>query len=491
MPIRRFEQWLPDEARLGSRGMPDMQNALPGPTSYKPMPSHAPLTDALGAYCRGAIDVRDKDLNVKQYAGDVDTLYELDGDSWSDVSLSGGYATATEERWWFQLWRNKILATNFSDYPQTLEIGGTNFANLTTDFKARQLAVVNQHVVAANTYDGVDGNVPDRVRWSAYEDETDWTVSPVTGADYRDMRGGPLRRAFGGEYGVILGDHTYRMDWEGAPRWFRIVPTIPGVGTIAPGACAQRGNTVFSLSQQGFVAIQNGSGQPMPIGAGRVDNFIFGDLDQSYLYRMSCVVDPRTGRVFWAYPGAGNTAGQPNKIIVYDSGLDKWAQIEVDTQLLWRAGGVGFTLEQLDTVSASVDDLPVSLDSSQWKGDSSLILAAFDGSNMHGFFGGTAMTATFVSREEELHEGHRTLLSSWTPLIEGGTVTARVGYRNSLSEDITWVDVLKAMTADGRLKKRVRARYHSLEHSVAGSWVEAIGIQFDDIGARRSGRRGG
>lgn len=467
-----------------------MMNALPGVRGYKPMPSYQVLTDALDDYCRGAIDVRDKDLNVYQFAGDEAKLYQLTSTAWGDVSLMGGYATATEERWRFLLWKNKLLATNFSDYPQEITLGGSNFADLTTALKARQMAVVHEHIMAANTWDASDGNQPDRVWTSALGDETDWTASSLTGATVRNLGQGPIRRVFGGQYGVLLGDHTFRADWEGAPRWFNIQPTVPGVGTIAAEACCQLGTTIYSISQAGFVRIENGAGY-VPIGAGRVDEYFFSDLDDSYLYRISCVADPKSGRVFWSYPGAGNTDGQPNKIIVYDSSIDKWGVIEVDTQLLWRAGGVGFTLEQLDTVSASIDDLPVSLDSSQWKGDATLTLAAFNGSNIHGFFQGSPMTAVFTTKELEIYDGHRTLLQSFMPLVERGTVTARVGWRNSLADEVQWTSSAARLASSGRVKRRKRARFHRFEITCAEDWEHAMGVSVDDFGARRSGRRGG
>ena len=123
MAIIRVEDWVPDAADLGNPGSILIANALPGINGYKPMPSYSALSDALDDYCRGAIDVRDKELNVYQFAGDETKLYELTSTSWGDVSVGGGYATGTEERWEFILWKNQILATNFSDDPQKIELG--------------------------------------------------------------------------------------------------------------------------------------------------------------------------------------------------------------------------------------------------------------------------------------------------------------------------------------------------------------------------------
>ncbi len=488
MAVIPFNEWLPDEAELGNRGTPYLVNALPGPTSYKPVPSLEALTQPLNDYCRGAIDIRSNDLNVFQFAGDAAKLYQLSQDTWNDVSQGSGYSTGQDERWAFQLWKNKVLATNFSDNIQSIDLGAASFSDLTADFRARQLAVVNQHVLAANTFDSVGGAVPDRLRTSAFNDETDWTPDSTTGATSRDLGGGPIQRLFGGEFGAIMTkDRTYRAVWLGAPDWFAVDETIPGIGTVAAGASAQLGNRIFTFSQHGFFVITNATAAE-PIGAGRVDKFMLDDLDDKYLHRISTVTDPASGRVFWAYPGAGNVGGQPNKIIVFDSHLNKWGIIEQEVQLLWRAGGIGFTLEQLDTQSTSIDDLAFSLDSSVWKGDGTQTLSAFDGQNQHGFFRGTPMTAVIRTKETEIHQGHKTLLQGFTPLVQGGSVSARVGYRNNLQDAVAFTSSC-SVGANGRCKSRKRARYHQIELTASGAWEDAIGVSIDPYDARKSGRR--
>lgn len=489
MPVIPVTEWLPDAAPLGNRGSIQIINAIPGTNSYRPMPSFSALTSALGARPTGAIDVRDRSGNVYQFAGDVDTLYQLSGSTWNDVSLSGGYSTGAGERWEFVKWKNQVLATNFSNNIQTLTLGGSNFANLTTDFRARRLAVIQNFVVAGSTYDVTDGDRPDRIRWSGFEDETDWTVSPVTGSDYRDLKGEPIQRVFGGEYGVIFSNQsTYRMDYVGAPTWFQIIETLPGVGLISPGAASRIGDLTFAWTTQGFVRIQDGTGFA-PIGAGKVDDWAFDDLDDAYLERISSVADPRSGRIFWAYPGSGNFSGRPNRILCYDKNLNKWSMIEDEIELLWAAGGVSFTLEQLDSFSSSIDDLAVSLDSSQWKGDGNLLLSAFDDEFKHGFFQGNPMTATVDTKEMEIHPGHRTMLNSFRPLVDGGDVRAVVCSRSDQRSNVSYSAELTP-TSTGRFTHRSNAKYHRIRLIASGEWSEIVGVQIEAKDARKAGFRG-
>lgn len=489
MAIISVGEWVPDAASLGNPGSLVITNAVPSSTSYKPFPSFAVLTGALDARARGAIDVRASDGTVYQYAGDAAKLYVLSGTTWTDASLSGGYTTATDETWQMVKWKNRLLATNFTNNPQSITLGGTNFANMTTALRMRTIAVVRDYVVAGNTFDGTDGNVPDRVRWSAFNDETDWTVSPSTGADFRDLKGGPIQKILGGEYGIIFGrDSIFRMTFVGAPAFFQIDEVLPGIGLIGPNAVSRIGDTSYFLSEHGFVAMQGATGIEF-IGANKVDRFIREDLDDAHLSRISCVADPRSGRVFWAYPGSGNNGGIPNKVIVYDRNLGRWSLIEEEVEILWRAGGVGFTLDQLDGFSASLDELAVSLDSSQWKGTGSQLLAAFNTSHRHGFFSGSAMPATIETKETEIHAGHKTRLNAFRPLVDGGFVTAQVGFRDRQTDTYTLTEDLN-QSASGRFTKRVNARYHRFRLNLSGDWQEALGVQIEPHEARKAEKRG-
>jgi hypothetical protein len=485
-----FAEWLPDAAALGNPGSLTIVNAVPGVTSYKPFKSLEAATDALGARPRGAFSARDKDRNVYNYAGDVDTLYEQDGDTWADVSQVGGYATADAEAWEFVQWKNKVLATNFSDDPQQITLGATNFSDLTTALKARHVAVVGDFVTFGNTFDGIDGNVPWRLRWSAYNNETDYTVSPTTGSDFRDLKsGGWIQKVVGGEFGVVVSEQScYRQLFSGAPDWFQVHETVPGVGTYAAGTVVNVGAFTYFWAEQGIVELVNGTGVNW-IGAGKFDEFVRVDLDDTYLDRISAARDARGGRVYWAYPGAGNVNGRPNRILVFDRVLRKANIIEADVELLWIAAAVGMSLEDLDTISTNVDTLGVSLDSPQFVGGARN-LAAFNAAYEHGFFTGSNLAARIVTGERQLRPGRKTMLNGFRPLVDGGTMTARVGFRNRQEHDVAFSSSI-AQSSSGRFPFRKNARFHRFELTITGDlWTDAIGVEVDPEHARPSSRRG-
>lgn len=483
-----FNEWSPDAADLGNPGAVVMTNCVPGATSYKQMNSLVVSSDALDDRPRGAIESKDKADNVYQYAGDETHLYSLVGLVWTDHSQVGDYATGATDRWEFVRWRETVIATNYIDDPQTISFGGTNFADLTTDLRMKHIAVVNSFVVAGYTEDGTDGIVPDRVRWSAINDATNWTVDPATLSDFRDLKGGGIQQIVGGEYGVILSEFsTYRMTFVGSPTVFQIDEVMPGVGALAPGTAAALNGVVYYPSNQGFIALAGGT-SPTYIGAGKVDEFFREDFDEDYPHRLSVVSDPRSGTIFWAYPGAGNTAGRPNRIIVYDTKINKWSLLEQDVELLWKSGGVSTTLEALDSVSTSIDDLGVSLDSPQWKGSAPL-LAAFDSSFESGNFSGAPLTAVMETKEVELHTGARTQLNAFTPLVSAGEPTARIRSRSRQSDDTMYGTVL-SLSDSGKFTQRKNARYHSFELTISGGFKDAIGVQVDTRDAPKAQGRG-
>lgn len=480
--------WRPDAAALGAPGVLRVINALVGINGYKPFPALNVTSTALSARPRGALAVRDGDGNVRQFVGDAAKLYELVGDTWTDRSKSGGYLTADEERWEMVQFKGKLLATNFGDSPQQILLGSSQFSDLTTDFRARHIAVVGDHVVVGNTFDTTDDAVGDRVRLSSFQNETAWTVDPFTGADYRDLGvGGHIERIIGGEYGVIVSESSiFRLSLVGAPTWFQVNETLPGIGTIAAGSVTSLGNIIFLWSEQGLVAITGGGTNVEPIGANKIDKFARNDLDMDNHYLMSAVVDPTARRVAWAYPGSGNS-GRPNKILIYDIPLAEWTIIEQETELIWRGGGISYTADSVDLLIPDPDTFDGSPDDDQWKGDRPQF-SAFNSAFRHGPFDGDNMTAEWDTAELELHPGRRTHLNGFRPLIDGGTVTAKLAERNKQSESVTFGSSLSPHSMTGIINTRSNARFHRMRFTASGAWTDAMGFEIDPEDARMGER---
>lgn len=489
MPVLPFADWTPDAASLGSAGAITATNVLPSREGYRPFKALSIVTGATSNRPTGSIEEYDDTGVSFQYVGDQTNLYGLDTTTmtWTDIS-GATYATAANEVWEFARWENKVLAVNFSDNPQQITIGDAAFSDLTTALKARHIAVVGDFVVMGNTYDGSDGNMPNRVRWSAIGDETDWTVSPSTLSDYRDLTtGGAIQKILGGEVGIIVCERsTFRMSFIGSPVVFQIDEALPDIGAIAPGTCCRLGDNVYFISSQGFIElVGNGTGVNR-IGAGKVDQFFADDFDPDYLSRISCIADPTSNRIAWAYPGTGNSDGTPNKIIIYDRTFGKWSLVEEEVELLMRAKGIGLTLEELPGLGyTDLDTMNVSLDSDLFKATASQF-AAFNPDYEMGFFRGLNKTATLTTQESELYPGFNAAVTAFRPLVDLGTVTARVGTRRRLSDDVSWSDSV-SQTSSGRFPARANSRYHRFELTISGNtWTDALGVQVDPADIRKA-----
>lgn len=484
MPVYPFREWLPDQPAYRNPGLLQAQDVFPAARGYLPVGTLTAVTTALDNRPRGALQARDTSGNVYQYAADKTKLYQNIDGTWTDRSKVGGYSAVSEGRWEFAVWKNKAIATNFADNPQVITFAGTAFADLTTAFKAKHVAVVRDFVVFGNTSDSSEGNVPDRVRWSAFNDETDYTVSASTLSDYQDLKTAAVERIFGGEYAVVFQKNSvWRMTFVGAPVVFQFDEVLPGIGLLAEGAAARLGDTIYFLSGKGFFALEAGA-RARPIGAGRVDRYVLDAIDETKLHRLSAAADPRTQRIFFSY--IETTSNNPNKVIVYDAAFDRWSLLDERVELLWDAGTTDTTVDSL--VGILVDDTNVAVDSSRWVGGEPSI-AAFDGDFKSGFFDGSNKTALIETGEFEFNDGGRARVNGFRGLVDGGTVTAEVGSRNSQSESTSYGSTL-SVYANNRFTTRVNARYHTFRFNLAGAWTKAVGMQLDKTDLRMGGNRG-
>lgn len=482
--IINFGEWLPDSPDFANPGCTEAKNCIPVANSYQQLNSLSAYTTALDARCRGALSCKDKDGNAYNFAGDAGKLYSLASGTFSDVSKSGGYAAGDSERWEFAKFGENIIATNWSNPMQSITLGAANFADLAgTPPQARHIGVVRDFLVTGNTYDATDGNVPHRVRWSAFNDITDWAYSASTQAGLQDLAGsgGWVQRIIGGEYGIIFQEHSiWRMSYEGPPILFRFDEVEPGRGTPAPGSVIALGANIFYLGQDGFYYFNTQSSTP--IGKDKIDTYFWNDVDPSYLHLVSATIDPVNSLVMWAYPGVGHS-GICNKLIMFNWSTGRWTHAEANTELLVSALSTGYTLESLDALG-DLDSLTASMDSRLWSGGNTL-LSAFDSTHKQASFTGAALTALLRTREFQITPGRRTSIRAIRPIADGGTHAVRLGTRNNQADAVEWGASIP-QAPSGRFATRENTRYASVELQVSGGFNS---IQAVDVDGKARGKR--
>lgn len=478
-----FGEWLPDRPPLGLvPAVVTATNVIPDAQSYRPFPTLVTFATGVQGRCLGGIVATDGAGNNYNYVGDASRLYSLVATSFTSVTrTTANYSTADGDAWEFVNWGNTVIGVNgLNDLPQQISLGGGTFADMNIGVKARHVGVMRDFVVYGNISDSA-ANVY-RVRWSAINNPLSMTVDAATMADFQDLpsEGGPVQKVLGGEFGVVLQQRSvWRMLFVGSPLVFQFDRVHNNIGAYAPQAAVRYQNHTFFLAEDGFYAF-DGS-EVRPIGAGKIDKFFFGDLATSNASRVWAYVDAPHKLVLWAYPSGSNSAGNPDKIMVYSWAFDRWALVEgVNIEIITNSVTTGYTLEGLDALYSSIDSVPVSLDSTQWQGGQ-FVLGAFNASHALARFNGSAMAATIETGEFQLFPDSRAQIEEVRPMADGlsASTSVIVVNRNNLTESASVGGTSTYPNATGFCQFRVDARYFRIRLVTASAtdFLHLVGVE--------------
>lgn len=408
------------------------------------------------------------------------------------------YTTANDSTVSLAQFGERIVTANFADEIQSFVMGTDDvFSDLSSGApKARYIARVRDFIMVANTVDGTDGAVPQRVWWCAIGDPTSW---PTPGSDTAAQVQSGFNNLFGDggwNQGLVPGlagadvvvpqeRALWRGMYGGPPAVFSWTQIENARGTPAPGSVVSVGPAFYYLADDGFYACDGNSS--VPIGDQKVDKTFWSTVDASYLYRISAAVDPLNKLIYWAYPGPQNSGGTPNRVLVYHYGLNRFANIEQVLELMVsRALTTGYTLEQLDAFG-TLETLPFSLDSRAWTGGR-LNLAAFDTDHKLAFFSGVPLAATMESTEAQINPMGLAHLNRVWPIIDTDQAQITIGQRNKLSDAVAWGTPTSMTSTTGSCPVRSTAMYHRARITVPAGvpWTHAQGFRPE---SRAAGRR--
>jgi hypothetical protein len=490
MTISPLPAWLPDQPAHMNPGLVTCENVIPRTDkSYGPFSGLSVYSNALGSLrCQGAFTGRDSSGNITIFAGTQTKLQSLTSGAltFTDVTRTSGgaYATGSDEMWRFAQYGSRVVATNFADDVQSFLFGSSSaFALLSADApKAKYVAIWKDFLVLGHL-----SSFPQTVRWSAIDDPTSWpTLATSAAAQVQSDQqvlagdGGHIQGVVGGlgnADGVVFQERAiWRVTYVGPPLIFTFDLVEGARGCVAPGSIVQLGGVVLYLGEDGWYLFDGV--QSKPVGAGKVDKTFFRDFDQTYVSRMSASVDPINKIFYVAYPGAGNTGGDCNRLLAYNWSLDRWSRISVNSEYIFRAGTFGYTADSADGLGYTVDTSPFGPDSRFWAGGRS-ILAGFDRDHKLGFFSGSNLAAEFETGDLDLGDGKRAFISGIRPFVDGvSTVTSSVGYRNTLNEAVSYTTPTSA-AADGFCPQRISTRFARAKISIAagGEWDHASGYE--------------
>jgi len=479
-----FGEWLPDLGAFNNPGALTVKNCIPIENGrYSPFNDLVDYSDALANNCKGAFTHIDSSGTVRIFAGSKTKLYKLSGTAWEDVTRTtgGDYATTDDGFWNFVAFGDLVIATNYTDDIQVFDTAtDTDFSQLSsTAPRCRTMFVLKNFLVCLDVVDG-DGSTSYRARWSPLGDpEGDWTDIDLQ-ADFQDIIGGSSANYVGfsiQDVGYITqNQNIIRMEYIAGTAIFRFENVEDAKGSKFYRGAVTNGRDIFYRGVDGFYQF-NGV-YSAPIGSGKVDNYFNESFNASYPYNVLAAIDPYNKLVVFAYPSKTSSGGTPDTMLIYNWSVQKWAVIEQDIQLLFNYVSSTYTLEGLDAISTSLDALPFSLDSQNWKGGTP-IFGAFDNVNRLGSFEGSPKEATLGSGEIRFNENGKSTIHSVIPYIEGSsTLTARLGMRDNLSDSITWTDIIGKNSITGEFDFCRTSRYSCLELLISGDWKKSIGFAY-------------
>jgi len=498
MAILRWPEWLPDLADID--GSPMIRNVIPlTANSYGGMPTAVPWsTNTLGGRCVGAYTIKAANGDIHIIAGDSTKLYRLPpgvGRDFVDVSrVAGGpYGVPDRHFWDMTSFGDRILATNGFDPIQSMRIGGSNFSDLQPGDAgaippipaaplARYIATVRDFVMVGNTTDDVDGPRPFRVWWSSINQPDQWpTPGSITAlqtmSDYQDLQQTDLGNVTGIESGFAPGADAvifcergiYGASFVGPPLLFSFRPILGCSGTSSPLSIVQslaRDNSgalrpvIYYLSEEGFKAFDGSTSYA--IGAQKFDRAFFADLDPGQIHNVQGVADPRSPVIMWAYSSPTGT-GLYNRVLVYNWELSRAATISLpDAQhiehMLRGAFGTAYTIDQIDTLFPSIEDVTPSLDAPFWSGSGVGLLAMFDIDHRLGVGNGPPMAVLLETAETQPNPGRRSWVDMVRPLNDGGAAAVSVGHRERSTDPVRWEPEVP-IDAIGRCPQRCTGRF--------------------------------
>jgi hypothetical protein len=149
----------------------------------------------------------------------------------------------------------------------------------------------------------------------------------------------------------------------------------------------------------------------------------------------------------------------------------------------------GYSLEQLDNISGSVDALTTSFDDPIYKGESFVLGGSRDQKIQS--FTGAILNATITSKEFEIAPMRSSVINSITPYVTAKnpdvqpTLSVSVGSRSRQIDDVNFTSA-GAITSDNLCNVRSSGRYHRVKVETTGDFRYALGI---DVDAKPLGRR--
>jgi hypothetical protein len=464
-----FGEWMPDQTGL-SGSLTDAKNVVSQAIGYGPFPTPVSFSSAAAENLTSLYAAKAPDSNTYFFAAGLSKIYTVSG-SGTLTQVNTGLTTGANDRVRFTQFGKSVIICNNAEKLKSWVLGtSTTFAEVAATAPiAKFITVVRDFVVCANTLETTQQQY--RVRWSAINDETDWVENVNTQSDYQDIPdGGQIMGIRGGEFGLVLLERSiHRMTYVGTPFIFQFDNISRNKGCMVSGSVAQYQGITFFLSDDGFYMCDGQ--QVVPIGAEKVDRFFLSDASEANYSTMSAAIDPVRKLVIWNYQSVDAT----RKLMIYNFQTKKWTYGDANTDYLGEASSGASTLEELDSISASLDALTTSLDSLLYIGGKYFLGGTY-GTRVYSFTG-ASLTGSIATGDIDV--GANSVVTLAKPIVDNGSGSLSVASRTLLNQSVTY-GTSTAADSENRVSLRSAGRYHRLKLVPTGAnWKTAVAIDVD------------
>lgn len=470
--------WQPDQEGL-SNGEQDIKNVYPsGGNGY--LPVKAPLelsTTGMIGQALGAISGQDTTGIAASFSGDGARLYQFTNGVFTDVSKVGGYSVGATERWEFAQFNSRFIATEISDPVQYYDVGSSSiFADLPdSPPQAKHIAVIRDFVVLGNTSNSIS-----EVFWCGFNNSDQWAKG-TNQCDAQTLQdGGPVQRIFGGEVGYIFQERGItRMTYVGTPLIFQFDEVEQARGLLTPGAACKVGNVIFYRSKDGFYTFDPYNGST-PIGHLKVDRWFDAHVQSDTLHLITASADPKRKIVAFSFVSTDATdITRPDTMLFYHWASKEWSLAKIDHDMVFPALTQGYTLEQIGALYATLEDVPVSLDSDQWAGGAG-VFAVFTTDHQLATLTGDNLEALVETSDFEPIQGKRSLITNARPLSDTSAATITIRSRERFADTMINTNI-STMMNNGDCPLLSEGRYHRAQIQIpaATDWSFATGIEVE------------
>jgi len=464
-----FGEWMPDQSGI-SGSLTDAKNVVSQAIGYGPFPTPVSFSSAAAENLTSLYAAKAPDSNTYFFAAGLSKIYTVSG-SGTLTQVNTGLTTGANDRVRFTQFGKSVIICNNAEKLKSWVLGtSTTFAEVSASAPiAKFITVVRDFVVCANLLETTQQQY--RVRWSAINDETDWVENVNTQSDYQDIPdGGQIMGIRGGEFGLVLLERSiHRMTYVGTPFIFQFDNISRNKGCMVSGSVAQYQGITFFLSDDGFYMCDGQN--VIPIGAEKVDRFFLSDASEVDFKTMSTAIDPVRKLVIWNYKSVDAT----RKLMIYNFQTKKWTYGDANTDYLGEASSGASTLEELDSISGSIDALTTSLDSLLYVGGKYFLGGTY-GTRVYSFTG-ASLTGSIATGDIDV--GANSVVTLARPIVDNGSGSLSIASRTLLNQSVTY-GTSTAADSENRVSLRSAGRYHRLKLTPTGSaWKTAVAVDVD------------